>query len=178
MLPLINSFTAASSGPQGSFSSATADMIWPDVQYPHWYPSLATKAACIGCNASGVPRPSIVVISFPSCIRARLRQESTRLPFTCTVHAPHCPWSQPFLVPVSATVSRIQSSSVVRGSRRNWWSLPLMRSLIGTAPSILGTVLGEPESLSSAALFASAGTYAPTKLAATLLPVVKRNLRR
>ena len=31
----INSFTAASSGPHGSLSSATADMIWPDVQYPH-----------------------------------------------------------------------------------------------------------------------------------------------
>src|ERR1700682_4026228 len=48
MLPLINSFTSASSGPQGSLSSATADMIWPDVQYPHWYPSNATKAACVG----------------------------------------------------------------------------------------------------------------------------------
>src|SRR5216683_7043372 len=41
MLPLISSFTSASSGPQGSLSSATADMIWPDVQYPHWYPSKA-----------------------------------------------------------------------------------------------------------------------------------------
>jgi hypothetical protein len=25
-------------------SSATADMIWPDVQYPHWYPSRARAA--------------------------------------------------------------------------------------------------------------------------------------
>lgn len=39
----------------------------------------------------GVPRPSTVVISSPSCASAKLRQESTRLPFTCTVHAPHCP---------------------------------------------------------------------------------------
>ena len=54
MLPLISSFTAASSGPHGSLSNATADMIWPDVQYPHWYPSQATNAACMGCNASGV----------------------------------------------------------------------------------------------------------------------------
>ncbi len=91
MLPLINSFTAASSGPHGSLSSATADMIWPDVQYPHWYPSCATKAACIGCIASGVPRPSIVVISSPSCISARLRHEFTRRPFTWTVQAPHWP---------------------------------------------------------------------------------------
>ena len=29
MLPLMNSFTSASSGPHGSFSNATADMIWP-----------------------------------------------------------------------------------------------------------------------------------------------------
>src|SRR2546425_9657518 len=109
---------------------------------------------------------------------ARLRHESTRLPLTCTVQAPHCPWSQPFFVPVSATVSRIQSSSVVRGSMRSWWSLPLMRSVIGTAPSTFGAALAEPESLSPAALFASAGTYAATKPAATLLPVVTRNLRR
>src|SRR5712692_1749146 len=79
MLPLISSFTAASSGPHGSLSNATADMIWPEVQYPHWYPSQATNAACIGSNASGVPRPSMVVISSPSCIKARLRHETTRL---------------------------------------------------------------------------------------------------
>src|SRR2546430_15457103 len=40
----------------------------------------------MGCNPSGVPRPSMVVISSPSCIKARLRHEFTRLPFTCTVH--------------------------------------------------------------------------------------------
>src|SRR5215475_5850665 len=94
MLPLISSFTSASSAPQGSLSNATADMIWPDVQYPHWYPSHATNAACMGCKLSGVPSPSMVVISSPSCITARLRHELTRLPFTCTVHAPHCPRSE------------------------------------------------------------------------------------
>src|SRR5258708_34930786 len=61
---------------------------------------------------------------------------------------------------------------------RSWWSLLLMRSVIGTAPSMFGPSLAEAELLSPPALFASAGTYAPTKLAATLLPVVKRNLRR
>jgi hypothetical protein len=30
-------------------STATADMIWPDVQSPHWDPSHATHAACMGC---------------------------------------------------------------------------------------------------------------------------------
>src|SRR6266853_4582186 len=179
MLPLISSFTAASSGPHGSLSNATADMICPDVQYPHWYPSWATNAACIGCNASGAPRPSMVVISPPSCIKARLRQEFTRLPFTCTVHAPHCPWSQPFFVPVRATVSRRQSSSVVRGSTRSWWSLPLMRSVIGTAPSRFGPpAVAAPEPLRTAVLFASAGTHAAMTVVAAVPPVVKRNVRR
>ena len=71
-----------------------------------------------GMQASGVPRPSIVVISSPSCRRRSVRQEFTRRPLTCTVQAPHWPWSQPFFVPVSATVSRRQSRSVVRGSMR------------------------------------------------------------
>src|SRR6185503_3681274 len=88
------------------------------------------------------------------------------------------PWSQPFLVPVSATASRIQSSNVVRGSMRSSWSLPLMRSVIGTAPSMLGAGLVEVESVSAAASFASAGTYPATRLAATPLPEVTRNLRR
>src|SRR5260370_28475486 len=179
MLPLISSFTDASSGPHGSLSNATADMIWPDVQYPHWYPSWATNPACIGCNASGVPRPSMVVSSSPSCIKARLRQEFTRLPFTCTVHAPHCPWSQPFLVPVRATVSRRQSSSVVRGSTRSWRSLPLMRSVMGTAPSMFGpSAVAAAEPLGPAVLLACAGVYAAITVAAAAPPVVKRNSLR
>ena len=40
----------------------------------------------MGCSASGVPSPSIVAISAPSCSNARLRHEFTRLPLTCTVH--------------------------------------------------------------------------------------------
>jgi hypothetical protein len=43
---------------------------------------------------------------------------------------------------------------------------------------MFGPESAEADSLSPAALFASAGTYAAAKLAATLLPVVKRNLRR
>src|SRR5260370_39208635 len=88
MLPLISSLTAASSGPHGSLSNATADMICPDVQYPHWDPSQATNAACIGCNAPREPRPSMLVISVPSCFNASLRHEFTHPPFTYTRHAP------------------------------------------------------------------------------------------
>src|SRR5216684_6855227 len=176
MLPLISSFTSASSGPQGSLSSATADMIWPDVQYPHWYPSKATKAACIGCSASGAPRPSIVVISSPSCIRARLRQELTRRPFTCTVHAPHCPWSQPFLVPVRPTVSRRQSSRVVRGSTETRCSWPLIRSVTGTAP-VLGAAATAPAAPPWAA-GCDAGAHPARAAAAAEAPAVVRNARR
>jgi hypothetical protein len=64
-----------------------------------------------------VPRPSIVVTSSPSCITARVRQDRTRRPFTITVQAPHCPWSQPFLDPVSCRCSRNASRSETRGSR-------------------------------------------------------------
>ena len=38
-----------------------------------------------------------------------------RLPSTSTVQVPHAPSLQPFLVPVSPTSSRSQSSRVVRG---------------------------------------------------------------
>src|SRR5262249_37598149 len=86
---------------------------------------------------------------------------------------------QPFFVPVSARVSRRQSSSVVRGSRRNCWSLPLMRRVTGTVPSTAGASVPAAAALSSAAtLPACAGTYAAMTPAATVLPVVNRNCRR
>ena len=55
-------------------------------------------------RAVGSARPSIVVTSRPSAIAASVRQERTRRPSSSTVQAPHWPWSQPFLVPVSAEV--------------------------------------------------------------------------
>src|SRR5678816_905099 len=70
--------------------------------------------------------PSIVVISFPSCITARLRHESTLLPFTCTVQAPHWPESQPFFVPVRANCSRRRSRRVTRGSMLRLCSFPFI----------------------------------------------------
>src|SRR5215469_6761333 len=73
----------------------------------------------------------MVVISSPSCITANERQEFTRRPLIWTVHAPHCPWSHPFLVPVIPMFSRRQSSRVVRGSSWSLCSLPLIRSVTG-----------------------------------------------
>src|SRR6202050_1982769 len=65
---------------------------------------------------------------------ANVRQEFTRRPFMCTVHAPHWPWSQPFFVPGSWRFSRSASRRVTRGSNATWWSFPLILSTIGTAP--------------------------------------------
>src|SRR5712671_6778241 len=53
-----------------------------------------------------------------------------------------------------------------------------MRSVIGTPPSMCGPALTGTESFTPAALFADTGTYAATRLAATLVPEVNRNLRR
>ena len=55
-------------------------------------------------------RPSIVVTSRPWTLAASVRQDSTRRPSISTVQAPHWPWSQPFLPPVSPRCSRNASS--------------------------------------------------------------------
>jgi len=58
-----------------------------------------------------------------------------------------------------------------------WWSLPLMRSVIGTAPSMLGPPRRRSRTL-SVVLLASPGTYAAITEAAAVVPVVLRNVRR
>src|SRR4051794_40314780 len=75
----------------------------------------------------------MVVISSPSCIAAKQRQEFTRRPLMCTVHAPHWPWSHPFFEPVRCRCSRRQSRRVVRGSIRKSYFLPLTASVTGIA---------------------------------------------
>src|SRR5262249_11659168 len=78
-----------------------------------------------------VAKPSIVVTLAPSCMTASARQELIRRPFTSTVHAPHWPWSQPFLVPVRSRRSRSASSSVVQGASVSLRSTPLTVSVTG-----------------------------------------------
>ena len=72
------------------------------------------KAYCIRCSLLSRERRSMVMIDWSWTASARVRQDSTRLPSTITVHAPHCPWSQPFFVPVSPMCSR----SVEQGGAR------------------------------------------------------------
>src|SRR5438445_606813 len=114
---------------RASRRSATAEQICPGVQYPHWKASCSMKAACTGCSASPSARPSIVVISSPACATARARHALIRRPSASTVHAPHWPWSQPFLVPVSPMRSRSRSSSVTRVSSGSSYGRPLIVSV-------------------------------------------------
>ncbi len=57
MLPLICSRTSSSVRARPSASRPTALMICPDVQYPHWNPSCAMKAACSGCSSVALRQP-------------------------------------------------------------------------------------------------------------------------
>src|SRR4029450_2923739 len=72
----------------------------------------------------------MVVTEEPSFITARVRHDTTRRPSSRTVHAPHCPWSHPFLVPVSSSRSRRASSRVVQGATASVRFWPLMVSVI------------------------------------------------
>src|SRR5215203_3448490 len=77
----------------------------------------------------------MVVIARPSYWTASARQERIRSPSTSTVHAPHAPWSQPFLVPGRPTSSRSRSSSETRGSFGRDTGTPLIIMLIGASQS-------------------------------------------
>jgi hypothetical protein len=88
------------------------------------------RAACIGCSAPFLAKPSIVVTCVPSFITANVRQQFIRRPSTRTVQAPHWPWSQPFLVPVKPTWMRSASSKVVQGARFSFCATPFTCSVI------------------------------------------------
>src|SRR5882757_7324605 len=62
---------------------------------------------------------------------ASVRHELIRRPSTSTVQAPHCPWSQPFLVPVRSRRSRSASSKVVHGATMRFCSAPLTNNDTG-----------------------------------------------
>src|SRR5262252_7759425 len=83
-------------------SSAAAAMICPGWQYPHSGTSPSRHAIWSGCWALG-EIPSIVVTSFPAAWLTGCTHERTALPFTCTVHAPHCakPWTQSAAIPAT-----------------------------------------------------------------------------
>src|SRR5467141_117712 len=67
----------------------------------------------------------MVVISLPAASATRLTQERIASPFRWTVQAPHCAMPQPYLVPVSESVSRSTQSRGVPGSTSTFIVLPL-----------------------------------------------------
>src|SRR5438067_12087857 len=75
----------------------------------------------------------MVVIDSPWCATASVRHALIRRPCTRTVHAPQCPRSQPFLVPVGCRRSRRASSRVVRASTVSRRSAPLMTRTISSS---------------------------------------------
>src|ERR1017187_5390877 len=87
-------------------------------------------------------------MSLPWASMARTVQLYTDLPLRMTVQAPQVARSQTRLAPVSSRSLRSASSSVTRGSRLRVCGLPLILSVMGTAPG--------PTNLSAAAGAASA----------------------
>ena len=63
----------------------------------------------------GWESPSIVVTDFFAAALMVVRQERVGWPSTWTAQAEHCPMPQPYLVPVSPSVSRSTHSSGVSG---------------------------------------------------------------
>src|ERR1051325_3563490 len=133
MLPCIAESMSASVGFGFALSSATADMIWPDWQKPHWGTSTSIHAFCTGC-ALVADNPSMVVTFLPATAEIGVTQERTGWPSTCTVHAPHCAMPQPYLVPVRLRFSRTTHSSGTSGATSTCCGVPLTVSEIMASP--------------------------------------------
>ena len=101
MLPLIALLISASLGAGLFSSSAAADMIWPDWQYPHCGTCSSIHAACSALPA-GLCNPSIVVTFRPATDASVVTHERTGWPSRCTVQAPHIAMPHPNFVPVQA----------------------------------------------------------------------------
>ncbi len=91
---------------------ATAVMMKPGVQNPHWVAPFSTNAFCTGWRPPGGAIPSMVVISRPSASFASVRQERVGTPSRRTVQQPQVPRSHPLLEPVSPRSSRSTSRRI------------------------------------------------------------------
>ena len=107
----------------------------------------------------------------------------TRRPSTCTVQAPHWPWSQPFLAPVRARRSRRRSRSEVRGSMSRTWAPPFTRMRVVTALLVSGfaAVVSEPSADCDVAAETRSDTPPPSVLVlrpSPLGPDVRTNVAK
>src|SRR6266550_2112479 len=120
MLPFMPLIISSRLGRGFLLSSAVPLMIIPEVQYAHCIASALMKASCSACNCPSFSRPSMVVICLPEARPTCVIHERAGWPSRSTVHAPHCPSPQPYLLPVRLrslrnTLSRlaVESTSVV-----------------------------------------------------------------
>ena len=97
-------------------SSSCAVSSMAGVQKPHCSALRRRNASCRSAMSPESDTPSMVSTFAPSHCTASVRQPRTISPSTRTVQAPHTPCSQPTWLPVSPSVSRTKSTSVVRGS--------------------------------------------------------------
>src|SRR5229473_1207471 len=107
---------SASVGLGIAFSSATALMICPLWQYPHWTTSCETHESCTTRPTESRPMPSIVATGRPRTREIGTTQERVGTPPRCTVQAPQAAMPHPYFVPVIFSSSRSTQSRGVPGS--------------------------------------------------------------
>src|SRR5229473_4038892 len=136
MLPDIASSISESVGCGLLASSAEADMIWPDWQYPHCTTSWSSQDFWILAPAAVAPIASIVVISEVPMLSTGVMQERVAAPSTCTVQAPQSAMPQPNFVPVMPSTSRNTHKSGVSPSTSIVRSTPLTLIVVAIAISL------------------------------------------
>jgi len=107
-----------------------------------WQPTDADALSLPGIAARCAAMPNVsapvhldVLQPWPAALATFVWQDFTGLPSSSTVHAPHCPSPQPYLLPVSASSSRSTLSSVRSESASTRWRRPFTVSSIVIARS-------------------------------------------
>src|SRR5581483_1443485 len=107
-------------------SKYLADIRKPAVQNPHCSEWFSWKHSCNGLRWPSTARLSIVSTSLPCARMASRLHALTVRPSRMTVHAPHLPSLHPRFEPVRLALSRMKSSSSVRGSMSAVYCLPFI----------------------------------------------------
>src|SRR6202022_3370128 len=100
IFPPIDSSMLVSVGGGVLLSKATALMICPLWQYPHWTTSSDTQAAWTARPTKSWPTPSMVRMGRLSIRDTGTTHDRVATPARCTVQAPQEAIPQPYLVPV------------------------------------------------------------------------------
>ena len=112
-------------------------------------PRFAGRIPARGSNTpSGLVIPSMVVISRPARLIAKVRHARSGFPSTSTVQAPHSPMPHPYLAPVSPKRSRNTLRSSSLGATSNSWICPFTMSSMGFFRRVLQKKFGFRGSIS------------------------------